>query len=194
MNIEKSLLLLIYCVKQWLFFHKLKLTYNSYFLAFHLNEVQNNFSFFLKKSSLTQQEYLLDKTVVINSNNFEFIYSYFINLKKNLRFLCITCKENFNYKQYNKFLKLFLNTKIKIKFNKPHNFYSAFFLYESSKWLEQEIWDLFGITFTNHPNLKKILTDYGFKGHPLKKDFPSIGFTELYFNKKKNIISSLEFK
>ena len=49
-------------------------------------------------------------------------------------------------------------------------------------WLEREIWDLFGIFFEDHPDLRRILTDYGFNGHPLRKDFPLTGFLEIYYN------------
>ena len=55
-------------------------------------------------------------------------------------------------------------------------------IFSSAGWLEREIWDLFGIFFENHPDLRRILTDYGFSGHPLRKDFPLSGFLEVYYN------------
>lgn len=55
-------------------------------------------------------------------------------------------------------------------------------LYESSLWLERETWDMFGIFFLNNPDLRRILTDYGFRGFPLRKDFPVVGFLEIFFN------------
>jgi NADH:ubiquinone oxidoreductase subunit C len=55
-------------------------------------------------------------------------------------------------------------------------------LYRSAGWLEREVWDLFGIFFEDHPDLRRILTDYGFNGHPLRKDFPLTGFLEVYYN------------
>src|SRR5690606_13813164 len=48
-------------------------------------------------------------------------------------------------------------------------------IYKSAGWLEREVWDLFGIIFSNHPDLRRILTDYGFQGFPLRKDFPLSG-------------------
>lgn len=55
-------------------------------------------------------------------------------------------------------------------------------LYSSATWLEREIWDLFGIFFNENTDLRRILTDYGFQGHPLRKDFPLTGFVEVYYN------------
>lgn len=60
--------------------------------------------------------------------------------------------------------------------------FSINFLYKSSFWQEREVWDLFGIHFIGHPDLRRIVTDYGFEGHPLRKDFPLTGFCELEYN------------
>jgi NADH-quinone oxidoreductase subunit C len=54
--------------------------------------------------------------------------------------------------------------------------------FKSSSWLEREIYDLFGVSWINHLNLRRILTDYGFKGFPLRKDFPVFGYCELVFD------------
>ena len=59
---------------------------------------------------------------------------------------------------------------------------SATPIFAGAGWLEREIWDLFGIFFEEHPDLRRILTDYGFSGHPLRKDFPLTGFLEVYYN------------
>ena len=55
-------------------------------------------------------------------------------------------------------------------------------LYFTAGWYECEIWDMYGVFFKNHSNLKRILTDYGFEGHPLRKDFPLSGFVEMKYN------------
>ncbi len=54
--------------------------------------------------------------------------------------------------------------------------------FKSALWLEREIWDMYGIKFLFHIGLRRILTDYGFKGHPLRKDFPLSGYVDVYFD------------
>jgi NADH/F420H2 dehydrogenase subunit C len=59
---------------------------------------------------------------------------------------------------------------------------SATTLFGGANWLEREIWDMFGVFFTDHPDLRRILTDYGFDGHPLRKDFPLSGYVEVRYD------------
>ena len=67
-------------------------------------------------------------------------------------------------------------------------------IFSAAGWFESEIWDMFGVFFKNHTNLKRILTDYGFQGYPLRKDFPLSGYIEMRYNEtqKRVINESME--
>lgn len=119
----------------------------------------------LKRSSLTKFTILNDICVVDypeNKNRFELTYN------------ILSVKYNF---------RIFLKTYTSAYISSVSNIYS------SSNWIERECWDMFGVFFINHPDLRRILTDYGFEGFPLRKDFPLTGYIEVrYDDEKSNIV------
>ena len=75
-----------------------------------------------------------------------------------------------------------LRVRVKIAVSDDMAVESVASLFPGADWYEREVWDMYGIPFTNHPDLRRILTDYGFEGHPLRKDFPLTGFVELRYD------------
>jgi NADH dehydrogenase (ubiquinone) Fe-S protein 3 len=67
---------------------------------------------------------------------------------------------------------------------------SSTVIYNGANWYEREIWDMYGVFFANHPDLRRILTDYGFEGHPFRKDFPLVGYVEVrYDDEVKRVVA-----
>ena len=82
-----------------------------------------------------------------------------------------------------------IRIKISIKFEANEKIPSIVKIFPSANWMEREIFDMYGIKFINHPDLRRILTDYNFKGHHLRKDFTLTGFNEVrYSEKEKKVI------
>jgi len=79
--------------------------------------------------------------------------------------------------------------KVKVQMTENDTLPSVVNIYSAAGWYERETWDMYGIKFANNPDLRRILTDYGFEGHPLRKDFPLTGYVEVrYDNEKKDVI------
>jgi len=128
--------------------------------------------------------------LTIPSNFIENIV-YFLKMHTNSQFKVLSdiCAVDFLKKStrfeiiYN-LLSIRFNTKIRIKtlLNELTPINTITNVFECANWWEREVWDLFGIFFTQHPDLRRILTDYSFKGHPLRKDFPLSGFLEIRYD------------
>ena len=146
------------------------------------------------KNSLIENEELL---IEINENDVLDVVQ-FLKSDENCKFKQLIDIAGVDYPDNEKrfeLIYLFLshesNTRIKllIKFDVNQSISSLTKIFPSANWMEREVFDMYGIKFKNHPDLRRILTDYGFKGHPLRKDFPLTGFNEVrYSEKDKKVI------
>ncbi len=85
--------------------------------------------------------------------------------------------------------KLNLRVRVKVATDEATAVPSAIPVFPAANWCERETYDLFGVLFDGHPDLRRILTDYGFEGHPLRKDFPMTGFVEVrYDDEEKRVV------
>jgi NADH-quinone oxidoreductase subunit C len=82
------------------------------------------------------------------------------------------------------FLSMYQNARIRVKVAVAEDRMvpSLTSIHPTANWFEREVFDMFGILFSGHPDLRRILTDYGFRGHPLRKDFPTTGYTEVRYD------------
>tara|TARA_B100001057_G_scaffold312607_1_gene312642 strand:+ start:583 stop:1197 length:615 start_codon:yes stop_codon:yes gene_type:complete len=147
----------------------------------------------IHNSSINNQELLIE----ISENNLVDVVQ-FLKLNDKCKFKQLIDIAGVDYPENDKrfeLIYLFLshenNTRIKllIKFDINQTINSITKIFPSANWMEREVFDMYGIKFKNHPDLRRILTDYGFKGHPLRKDFPLTGFNEVrYSEKDKKVI------
>ena len=144
-------------------------------------------------SAISNEELLIE----ISDNNLVEVIQ-FLKANENCKFKQLIDIAGVDYPENEKrfeLIYLFLshenNTRIKllIRFELDHTINSITKIFPSANWMEREVFDMYGIKFKNHPDLRRILTDYGFKGHPLRKDFPLTGFNEVrYSEKDKKVI------
>lgn len=85
------------------------------------------------------------------------------------------------------FLSMYQNHRIRLKssLREGEQIPTISSVHPSANWFEREVFDMYGILFSDHPDLRRILTDYGFTGHPLRKDFPTTGYTEVRYDEKE---------
>jgi NADH:ubiquinone oxidoreductase subunit C len=133
---------------------------NLYYELNALKEHAYLLIFFLKFHYLTKVDCFIDITVIdrINKKNrFTIIYN-LLSFFYNMRFF------------------------VKIKITEITKILSINTIFFASNWYEREVWDMFGIFFLKHPDLRRLLTDYNFQGYPLRKDFPLSGFVEVFYS------------
>lgn len=151
----------------------------------------------LKDHSMTQYKTLADITAVDwlgRANNTKFESNKLSNISLDLRISRVLSLDSRFCLVYN-LLSTRFNSRLLVKtFIGINDFISSVTpLYNSGNWWEREVWDMFGIFFSGHPDLRRLLTDYGFRGFPLRKDFPLSGYTENRYdeNSKRVVIDSV---
>jgi NADH-quinone oxidoreductase subunit C len=115
----------------------------------------------------------------------------FIKNERNTRFSSLVDITAVDYPSRDKrfdvvyhFLSMYTNMRIRVKasIHEDEVVPSISAIHPSANWFEREVFDMYGIMFSGHPDLRRILTDYGFRGYPLRKDFPTTGYTELRYD------------
>ena len=141
---------------------KTKIKHNQLFIEINMEDLID-VSLFLKTNNNFKFRQLIDITVVDypeNSQRFKIVYI-FLSHELNQRLI----------------VNSFINENEVIS--------TLTSIFPSANWMEREVFDMYGVKFKDHPDLRRILTDYGFEGHPLRKDFPLTGHTEVRFSEEK---------
>lgn len=165
LNVKNVLLNFVIYIKK-LFPNTLIFFYNNEIIIKTPRQYMWHVIKFLSKHTNSQFDVLIDVCGVDypdRKNRFEIIYS-LLSLRYNVR-LNISC---------------FLNETDVMP--------SITSIFEGANWWEREVWDMYGIFFSGHPDLRRILTDYGFRGHPLRKDFPLTGYNESRYSEIKKMV------
>lgn len=138
-------------------------------------------------------QYLNEITIIVPQQRLQFLF-FFVKNHINYQYKLLSCVtgvdligQSYRYCVVYDVLSLVFNTRLRIKALVDISLVvpTISAIFENANWWEREVWDLFGIFFEGHPDMRRILTDYGFEGHPMKKDFPLSGFIELRYNESK---------
>ena len=144
-----------------------EIKFNQLYIYINIEDIVSTI-LFLKTNQKCKFKQLIDITAVDypqNEKRFKIVY------------LLLSHENNF---------RIIINTSIDEKNLAP----SITKIFPSANWMEREVFDMYGITFKDHPDLRRILTDYGFEGYPLRKDFPLTGHTEVRYDEdSKKVIS-----
>jgi NADH/F420H2 dehydrogenase subunit C len=126
-------------------------------------------------------------------NALDILKSHSLSQFKNLVEICAADLPNNGLRFYVSYFLLSthynMRARVSVQTNELLPIVSVTSLFNGANWMEREAWDLYGIFFANHPDLRRILTDYGFVGHPLRKDFPLSGFTDIFYNDAQKLLS-----
>jgi len=159
------------------FKNNFNLNFNGLYLLKH-----NKFGFFLETN-----ENSLHNLLFILRDSENCLFKLLIDILvidypgNNKRFCLIYCLLSLKYN---------VRLNVKLYLNEFTSVSSCANIYKSACWLEREVWDMSGLFFEKHPDLRRILTDYGFEGFPLRKDFPLSGYKEVrYDDSQKRVIS-----
>jgi NADH/F420H2 dehydrogenase subunit C len=151
---------------------------------------------------LVYQELNNENIFVVSKDTLYFSLN-FLKLHIGLQYKILSCVSgvdflttNYRFNVVYDLLSLTYNSRLRVKvfINEINSLPSIVDIFVNSNWWEREIWDLYGIYFDKHPDLRRILTDYGFEGHPMRKDFPLSGYIEVRYddNKKRIVVEPLE--
>jgi NADH/F420H2 dehydrogenase subunit C len=151
---------------------------------------------------LVYQEFNNEICLVVSKNTLLFVLN-FLRLHIGSQYKLLSCisgvdflTKNYRFSVVYDLLSLTYNSRLRLKVftNELQSLPSSVKIFINANWWEREIWDLYGIYFDQHPDLRRILTDYGFEGHPLRKDFPLSGYIEVRYddNKKRIVVEPLE--
>lgn len=167
----------------------------------------------MNKNNVNQLKNLVPvyQSLIHNNDEISFVVSHkdlihvlkFMKMHINYQYNLLTCISgvdllglNYRFCVAYDLLSITNNARIRLKVyvNEVTPLYSSVDIFHCANWWEREVWDMYGIYFQNHPDLRRILTDYGFEGYPLRKDFPLSGFVELRYDsvKKRVVLEPLQ--